>query len=67
MLGQTPHKVMKTLNKFCESGKVDELYIGKHKIGKKWKLESMSQAWDKIYSQGQLTKVTLSLTLSHYA
>lgn len=62
--GKSPHSVIAKLNKFCETGKVSELHIGSHKIGGgNWYIQSISQAWDKIYSKGQLTRATLSLTL----
>ena len=66
MLGQNPHSVMHKLNKFCEEGGVSKLTIGSHKIGNKWKIQEMSEAFDRIYSKGQLTKATLNLTLAYY-
>lgn len=65
-LGQDPHKQLHELNEFCETGKVDELHIGGYKIGEKWKVTSLSQAWDKIYHAGQLVRATLTMTLTSY-
>lgn len=64
--GQNPHGMIAKLNKYCETGKVGELNIGSHKIGRKWYIQSVSQTWDTIYSKGQLTKATLNLTLGLY-
>lgn len=66
MLGQNPHSVMHKLNKFCEEGGVSELKIGSHKIGNKWNIQEISEAFNRIYSKGQLTKATLNLTLAYY-
>lgn len=66
-LGYKPHAIMKKFHKMCEEGKVFPLYIGTHKIGKyKWKLESVSDAFDLMYSGGELARVLIDLTLSEY-
>ena len=64
--GQRPHSVIYKLNKYCEEGKVAELHFGNTKIARKWKIDSVSQAWDTIYHEGQLTRATLDITLGHY-
>lgn len=65
-LGHSPHSVMAKLNKFCETGQYDELNIGAHKIGRKWTLDGMSEAYDLVYHNGQLIRATLDLTLGGY-
>lgn len=66
-LGYKPHSIIKKMNRLCEKGKVDNLIIGSHKIGAyKWKLEKVSEAFDLIYSGGELARAKLSLTLSEY-
>lgn len=64
--GHSPLSVINKLAKFCEKGKVGVLKIGSHKIGTKWKIDSISQTWDAVYHEGQLVKATLNLTLSQY-
>lgn len=66
-LGYKPHKILKKINQLCEKGKVDILVIGTHKIGKyKWKLEKASEAFDLLYSGGELARAKVDLTLSEY-
>lgn len=65
--GHSPLGTMKKLSLFCEKGKVDVLKIGSHKVGTKWKIDSISQAWNAVYHEGQLVKATVTLTLSHYS
>lgn len=65
--GQSPHGKMKKLHKFMTAGKHSELHIGSHKIGKRWKIETISEAYNKIYHNGQLTKATVDLTISTYS
>lgn len=65
--GYKPHAIMKKLHKVCEQGKVYPLIIGTHKIGKyKWALESISEAFNLVYSHGELARATLDLTLKEY-
>ena len=58
---------LEKLEKACESGTVDYLYIGGKKVGTgKMKLESISETWDEIWNSGQLVKAKVSLTFSEY-
>lgn len=55
------------LEKAVEDGQVEYLYVGGTRIGERMmKIESMSEAWDKIYTGGVLVKATLQLTFSEY-
>lgn len=65
-LGYKPHTVMKKLNEFCREGKYDTLLIGKHKIGYKWKIDSVSNAYKKIWNNGQLSSCHIDLSISEY-
>ena len=65
-LGYKPHTVMKKLNSFCREGKHDTLVIGKHKIGYEWKIDSVSNAYKKIWRNGQLTRCQIDLSISEY-
>lgn len=65
-LGYKPHSIMKTLNTFCREGKHDTLLIGKHKIGYEWKIDSVSNAYKKIWKDGRLSSCSIDLTLSEY-
>lgn len=64
--GYKPHSIMKKIHKIVEKGKVDKLMIGTHKIGSKWKMTNASDAFDVVYSGGEVSKVTINVTLQEY-
>ena len=66
-LGVKPYSIIKYLRKARDNGTVNNLKIGKNKIGNyKWALSDMSEKWDVVYDGGQLARATLSLTFSEY-
>lgn len=67
LLGYKPHSIMHKMNKFCETGQVSTLKIGSHKIGNKWKITNISEPFDRIWKNGQLTKATLTIELTTYS
>lgn len=65
--GVNPKKVIDKLRTAISKGEVNYLFIGGKKVGKnKFYLESMSESWDTVYSQGELVKATLSLNFKEY-
>lgn len=65
--GVRPRSTLEKLEKACESGTVDYLYVGGKKVGaNKMCLESISESWDEIWNKGELVKATVSLTFSEY-
>lgn len=66
-LGYKPHAILKKINQFVEKGKVDIFTLGTHKIGAgKWKMEKASEAFNRVYSGGELARATIDVTLSEY-
>ena len=66
-LGASPEDVIEKLERACEKGKIDYLYVGGKKVGKgKMYLESISEAWDEVWNKGELARATLSLTFTEY-
>lgn len=66
-LGYKPHAILKKINQFVEKGKVDIFTLGTHKIGSgKWKMEKASEAFNRVYSGGELARATIDVTLSEY-
>ena len=64
-MGVSPKKVIEALEKACEKGKIDYLYIGGKKVGKgKMYLESISETWDEVWNKGELARATLILTFN---
>lgn len=67
-MGVSPKDVISDLEKACQKGKVDYLYVGGKKVGSgKMYLESISETWDEVWNRGELARATLSLTFSEYA
>ena len=50
-----------------EAGEVNELVIGKKRVGKnKWAITKVTQSWDVILRGGELYKATMNLSLQEY-
>ncbi len=65
--GVNPRTMIRKLEKACEKGTVDYLYIGGKKVGSnKMYLESINETWDEVWNKGELVRATLSLTFSEY-
>jgi len=65
--GVKPRKTMEAMENMVEKGTAERLVIGKKKVGKyKWKMTSISEAWDTILDKGELMKATVSITLEEY-
>lgn len=65
--GVKPRNTINILEKACENGTVDYLYIGGKKVGtNKMYLESISETWSEVWNKGELVKAALSLTFSEY-
>lgn len=62
-----PLTTLQSLEKACENGTVEYLYIGGKKVGnRKMCLESVSETWDEVWNKGELVKATVNLTFSEY-
>ncbi len=65
--GIRPREILERMEYMIEKGRVETLVIGGKKIGKeKWKMTSMSETWDCIYSNGELARATCNITLEEY-
>lgn len=64
--GYKPHSIMKKIHNIIEKGKVDTLMVGTHKIGSKWKMTNASDAFDVVYSGGELAKAAITVTMKEY-
>lgn len=66
-LGVRPIKLIKTIDRMIEAGEVNELVIGKKRVGKnKWAITKVTQSWDVILRGGELYKATMNLSLQEY-
>lgn len=66
-LGIKPRKIIDTIDRMIEEGEVNDLIIGKKRVGKnRWSITKASQMWDVILRGGELYKATLNLSLQEY-
>lgn len=66
-LGVRPRKVMESIAAMVESGTAERLVIGGRPVGSRpFRLTGSSEAWNKLYSRGELAKATVSITLEEY-
>lgn len=66
-LGVRPRRVMEAIAAMVESGSAERLIIGGRPVGNRpFRLTASSEAWNKIYSRGELAKATVSITLEEY-
>ncbi len=66
-LGVKPRTQIDLIEWMVENGYVDYLVIGSRIIGiNQFAITSMSEAWDVVYSHGELAKATLDITLEEY-
>ena len=58
---------MENMERMVERGEVEPLVIGSKKVGEgKWKMTDMSEAWNYIYSRGELVRATVDISLEEY-
>ena len=65
-LGVRPRDMLRQLESMVEGGEVNYLIIGGRPVGGLWKILTMSEAWDVVYSHGELAKATAKITLKEY-
>ena len=53
---------------FRSRGSAEYLVIGGRLVGRRpFRVTGSSEAWDKVYSRGELAKATLTISLEEYA
>lgn len=67
LLGVPPRETMETIADMVENGTAEYLVIGSSVVGANpFRIMSVSEAWDKIYNDGEVAQATLSVTLEEY-
>ncbi|NCC16541.1 MAG: phage tail protein [Clostridia bacterium] len=67
MHGVRPRQTAETLVQMAEDGAVYSFVVGGKPIGNNlWKLVSVSDDWKRIYSKGEVSEITVSLSLEEY-
>lgn len=66
-LGVKPRAVLEAIAAMAEKGEAEYLVIGSRPVGKRpFRIVSVSESWDTLYSRGELARATLSLNLEEY-
>ncbi len=66
-LGIKPITELNKLENAVTKGTVNYLIIGKNKIGSgKWKITKISEEYDKIYADGAISKIKLTIDIKEY-
>ena len=67
MHGVKPRKTLEKIEKAVLKGTVLDFVIGGRKVGNgKWKILSVSESWDCVFSKGELISARVSLSLQEY-
>lgn len=66
-LGVRPRAVLDAVAEMVETGQVEYFVLGNRPVSNHpFSLTGSSEAWDKIYSGGQLVRASMSITLEEY-
>ncbi len=67
LYGVRPREMLEKLEAMVEKGEVDYLIVGGRAIGgNRFAVTSISEAWNTVYSGGELAMATVSVTLEEY-
>lgn len=67
-LGVRPRRVLEAVEDLVESGDAEYLVIGSRPVGRNpFRVTGSSEAWDTVYSGGELARAKVTLTLEEYA
>lgn len=67
-LGVKPRRILDMVERMVERGSAEYLVIGGRLVGRRpFRVTGSSEAWDKVYSRGELAKATLTISLEEYA
>lgn len=66
-LGVRPRSVLTAIASMVETGRTEYLIIGNRPVSSRpFRITGSSEAWNTMYSRGELAKATVSLTLEEY-
>ncbi len=66
-LGVRPRASLDRLDSLVEYGAIYPLVIGGRRVGHyRWKINSISEAWDTILSGGELMRASVTVTMQEY-
>ena len=65
--GVKPLAMLQEIIRICENGTVCQFVIGGHKMGGgNWIIEAVSADYNRVWNQGELVSVSVSVTASEY-
>ena len=65
--GVKPRKMLEKLEKYVERGDVHIFIVGGRRIGRnKWRMTSVSEAWEVVYNKGELAQAKVNVTMEDY-
>lgn len=67
MLGVRPRATIDAIVSAVETGKVAPLVIGGKKVGSnQWKITKCTDAWETVYTKGELVRAKVDVTMEEY-
>ena len=65
--GVKPRTTADRIARLCEAGSVYPLVVGGRLVGRhRWKITQISEAWEIVYSRGQVAREKLTVTMEEY-
>lgn len=66
-LGVKTRDVIERMAAMSEHGEVHPFVVGCRRVGNyRWRITSISEAWETIYNRGELTNAKLDITMEEY-
>ena len=66
-LGVRPRATMELLEQYTETGEIYYFIVGCKMVGQNpWKITDLSEAWEVVYSRGELVKAKVDVTMEEY-
>ena len=67
MHGVRPRTTLDRLAAAAESGEVNFMVVGGKMVGaNRWRITSISEAWNVVYTKGELVKATVTVSMEEY-
>lgn len=65
--GVRPREIIEMLERHTEQGHVFPFVVGGKRVGKNpWRITDQSEAWETIYSKGDLYRAKINVTMEEY-
>ena len=62
-----PRTTLDRLAAAAESGEINFMVVGGKMVGtNRWRITSISEAWNVVYNKGELVKATITVSMEEY-